>query len=336
MMNKIDKYFVEVNECKTKDRIDKFLADKLSENLTRSRIQSLIVSGDVQVNDKIITSASYKVKNGDRIYLKVPEAVPTEIIASSEISLNVVYEDDDLLVIDKQAGLTVHPGAGNHQDTMVNALIAHCGDSLSGIGGVQRPGIVHRLDKNTSGLLVVAKHDKAHVSLSEQLQRRDLKRRYIAFVWGAPFPPVGVIENHLDRHHKDRTKRTVVKNGGKLAITHYKVLADYADKQISAVECILDTGRTHQIRVQFKHFRYPLIGDDTYGASHFNLKKGYFNDEEEKFITKFPRQALHSKYISFIHPVKNERMDFESNIDENGPDDLLCLQKILNKNETPC
>jgi len=335
-MSKEEKFYLEIDNCQTKNRIDKYLSNELSEHLTRSRIQSLIGSGEVQVNEKIIDSASFKVKNGDKISIIVPEPIPTEIRINTEIKLNIAYEDDDLLVIDKQAGLTVHPGAGNHQDTMVNALIGYCGDSLSGIGGVQRPGIVHRLDKNTSGLLVVAKHDKAHVSLSEQLQKRDLKRKYIAFVWGSPFPPIGVIDNYLDRHHKDRTKRTVVKSGGKNAITHYKLLQSYADKQISAVECTLETGRTHQIRVHFKHFGYPLLGDDTYGASHYNLRKDYYSDEEEKYITKFPRQALHSKFISFIHPIKNERMSFESNIDESGPEDLFKLYKILNDNESTC
>lgn len=232
-------------------RIDKSLSLALPE-LSRSRIQSLIENGHVRCAGKTVTDGARKVKPGESYEIEIPEAVPS-YLAPQKIDLDIVYEDDDLLVINKQAGLTVHPGAGNPDKTLVNALLAHCGETLSGIGGVARPGIVHRIDKDTSGLLVVAKNDATHVHLSEQLATRSLKRTYHAIVWGAPKLKAGTVTGNIGRSPANRQKMAVVKSGGKEAVTHYKVVASLQSPVASVVECNLETGRTHQIRVHMLH-----------------------------------------------------------------------------------
>lgn len=263
----------------------------------------------------------HKVLTGDEITISAPPPIDTTM-RPCDIALNIVYEDEHLLVIDKQTGLTVHPGAGQHSDTLANALIKHCGDSLSAIGGVSRPGIVHRLDRDTSGLMVVAKNDFAHVSLAEQIVSRQLKRVYKAIVWGSITPPSGTISANLDRSRRDRTMIQVVKTGGKVATTHYKTLEIYP--YVSLVECRLDTGRTHQIRVHMNHIGHSIFGDPVYG-SHARKLNQYYKDN--KVLEEFKRQALHSCYIEFIHPAIGELMSFTSEL----PEDMAQIGEILQK-----
>ena len=290
-------------------RLDHYLVQQLPE-LSRSRIQALISEGHCSVNDVTVLDTSHKAKIGARIALHIP--APREMhINASDIPLDVVFEDEHLLVINKPAGLTVHPAAGHYDDTLVNALLAHCGKSLSGIGGVMRPGIVHRLDKDTSGLLVVAKHDEAHQHLSKQLQARTMKRHYIAIVWGVPKLTVGTIKGAIGRSQVNRKKMAVVKKDGREATTHYKVLETYPYKSLliaSKVECILDTGRTHQIRVHMSHNGTSLVGDPLYGSPP---QKNRFPHD---WARNFPRQALHAKILRFIHPINGQALDFESDL----------------------
>lgn len=299
-------------------RLDK-AASELS-NMTRSRVQQLIKSGDVLVNGSAREGAK-PVITGDEIIVNVPPPVDTTM-RPSDLPLDIVYEDDDLLVINKQAGLTVHPGAGQHTDTMANALLTHCGDSLSGIGGVTRPGIVHRLDRDTSGLMMVAKNDVAHVSLSEQIASRDLKRVYHAIVWGTIIPHSGTITTNIDRSLRDRTLMQVVKNGGKVATTHYKTLKILGEA--SLVECRLETGRTHQIRVHMSHVGHSVLGDQSYGHNARKLAQCYKGEVGEE-LKLFKRQALHSQYIEFTHPVTGKTMSFTSEL----PEDMQNIARKL-------
>lgn len=317
-------YHITVDEKQSGERLDKFLVAQLPE-FTRTRVQALIKDACVTCTDVTLTDRSYRVKQGDSYTVTVPPVEETTMQAAAHIKLDILYEDEYLLVINKQAGLTVHPGAGNHQDTLANALLAHCGDSLSGIGGVQRPGIVHRLDKDTSGLMVVAKQDIAHVNLSEQLAQRKLKRIYQAMVWGVPSPPAGKIGMNIGRSEKDRTRMKVMVRGGKTALTHYKIIEVLPHKVASLVECRLETGRTHQIRVHMQHKGYPLIGDQTYGKVPGKRMLEGLRVEAQDALRNFPRQVLHSCYISFIHPASDEWMEFYSNL----PDDISELITIV-------
>ena len=247
--------------------------------------------------------------------------------AGEDIPLNIVYEDDALIVIDKPPGLVVHPAAGHAKGTLVNALIAHCGDSLSGIGGVKRPGIVHRLDKDTSGLMVVAKTDKAHRALSKQFEHKTesgLERGYLAFVWGAPDRPKGVIEAPLDRHPHARDKRAV-REGGREAVTHWQVLERFngADGKpvASLLACTLETGRTHQIRVHLAHIGHPILGDETYGAG-FKTKASRLGPQARAALEGLGRQALHAYLLAIKHPETAENLAFRSEL----PGDLRRLR----------
>lgn len=302
-----ESHILTVKEEESGLRIDKFLSTRIPE-LSRSRIQALIKQGAVSQNGQNVTDRSASVKQDDKFIIQIPEIKEPEMVAA-DIPLNIVFEDDHMLVVNKQAGLIVHPGAGNYDSTMANALLHHCGDTLSGIGGVQRPGIVHRLDKDTTGLMVVAKHDAAHQSLSEQIQSRTLKRVYRTIVWGLPSPAFGKIDANIVRNNKDRKKMVVVESGGRHAITHYKVLEVFKDTFASLVECKLETGRTHQIRVHFQHIKHHLMGDSTYGTKNKPMPQGTPEDIK-KFLRNFPRQALHSQYISFEHPKTGEIMEF--------------------------
>jgi 23S rRNA pseudouridine1911/1915/1917 synthase len=308
-------------------RLDKTLAVALPE-LSRSRLQSLIENGHVTCNGKRTEDASAKVKTGQEYRIDIPEAAPS-YLAPQKIDLDIVYEDDDLLVLNKQAGLTVHPGAGNPDMTLVNALLAHCGETLSGIGGVARPGLVHRIDKDTTGLLVVAKNDVAHVHLSEQLATRTLKRTYTALVWGTPKLKSGTITGNIGRSISNRQKMTVVKTGGKPAVTHYKVITSYQLPIASLVECNLETGRTHQIRVHMTHIGCPLVGDPVYGSSTSQrLKAGAYKNLPEtsrQALLNFTRQALHAKALTLVHPRIGKSMDFECEL----PQDMQTLIKAL-------
>ncbi|MFK7838941.1 MAG: RluA family pseudouridine synthase [Bdellovibrionales bacterium] len=307
-------------------RLDKTLA-QIQDEFSRSRIQSFIDNGDVVLNGEVFTKASWTLQEGDRIVITVPDAVSAEP-EPEDIELDVIYEDADLLVINKQAGLVVHPGAGNHSGTLVNALLHYCGDDLSGIGGVMRPGIVHRLDKATTGLMVVAKHDKAHKGLSAQLEDRSLSRVYKALVLGAPMPIKGHVDMALGRDPRNRLKMAVNVKRAKTAKTFYKVEKDF-DGCFSLVECRLDSGRTHQIRVHMAALKHPLIGDPLYGPQNTAVaaraKQYGLEQEQADAMVHFPRQALHAGEISFDHPVSGETMHFEKDL----PDDFSKLLKIL-------
>ncbi len=309
-------------------RADKYLSGVCDE-LSRSRIQGLISDGQVMFNDAVLKTPSVKVAEGDTFSVCVPAPAPSEPEAEN-IPLDIVYEDDDLLVINKAAGMVVHPGAGNWNGTLVNALLHHCGDSLSGIGGVVRPGIVHRLDKDTSGLMMVAKNDHAHKYLSEQLADRTLSRIYHAIVFDVPIPIKGSVNRPIGRHRHNRLKMSVMSNAPRDACTHYKVLKNYKDA-CALLECKLESGRTHQIRVHMEAIGHPVLGDSVYGVQQTALiakmkKAGYPNDLIKEFI-EFPRQMLHATRISFIHPSTKEEMIFECD----APDDISKLLKELKK-----
>ena len=310
-------------------RLDRFLAAQAGE-FSRSRLKQLLLDGEVRVGGRTIKDPAYRVKSGDKIELVVPPAKPARPQAQS-IPLNVVYEDDQIIVIDKPAGLVVHPAAGNEDGTLVNALIAHCGASLSGIGGEKRPGIVHRLDKDTSGLLVVAKNDKAHRGLAQQFadhgRHGPLERAYLAIVWGVPEPRRGTIDLPITRDPRNREKMAVLP-GGRRAVTHYEVLDRFAGADrlavASLVECRLATGRTHQIRVHLTRAGHPLLGDDVYGAG-FRSKITQLGPEAQRIMSRFHRQALHAYLLGFAHPTTGKTMRFESPL----PADMARLVEAL-------
>lgn len=313
-----------VEETAAGQRIDQWLAARLGPDLSRSRVQALIRDGQVTVNGAVERSRGRRLGPGERVRLMLPEPEPAAPQAE-DIPLAVLHEDEDLIVIDKPAGLVVHPGAGNPSGTLVNALIRHCGASLSGIGGVRRPGIVHRLDKDTSGVLVVAKNDRAHRALSEAFadhgRAGDLERAYDALVWGAPPRNAGTIEAALGRSTADRTRRAVVPEGradARHAVTHFSVRERFGeDRQgkrppvASLVECRLETGRTHQIRVHMAHIGHPLVGDRDYGRA-FLTKANRLAEPLSGMVRAFPRQALHARLLAFRHPATGEAMRFEA------------------------
>lgn len=303
-------------------RLDQWLAAQLDGDFSRSRLQALIRQGAVRLNGRVVDEPKRKLAAGDVIELDLPQAEPAEPQAEA-IALDIIYEDADLIVIDKPAGLVVHPGAGNWTGTLVNALIHHCGDSLSGIGGVKRPGIVHRLDKDTSGVMVVAKTDRAHRALSEAFadhgREGDLERAYVALVWNIPTRLTGTIDAPLGRA-ADRTRRAVVPAGredARHAVTHYTVLERYgqtggkAATTAALVECRLETGRTHQIRVHMAHIGHPLVGDPAYGLS-FRTKANRLPELLKAKVTGLTRQMLHAALLAFRHPSTGEMMRFEA------------------------
>jgi 23S rRNA pseudouridine1911/1915/1917 synthase len=308
----------EVDESHAGMRLDRFLSAALPQ-LSRTRVQALIKEGQVASRGATIEDAKYRVKPGDRFELALPQ-VAEATIAAEAIPLDVVYEDDTLVVIDKPAGLVVHPGAGQPAGTLVNALIAHCGKSLSGIGGVARPGIVHRLDKDTSGLMVVAKTDRAHRALAAQFadhgRTGEMERGYLAFVWGAPSKPQGRVDAPLGRHPASRTKMAVLPpEKGRHAATYWRVVETYGhDKDgpiASLLECRLETGRTHQVRVHMAHIGHPLIGDPLYGLG-FKSKLKRLPQAAQAKIAALNRQALHAERLVFEHPVSKTLLEFNS------------------------
>ena len=301
-------YTVSVPEDKARLRLDRFLADALAP-LSRSRLKGLIEDGCVTRDGEIADDPSAKVRAGEEYTVAVPAPAPAAPVPQ-DIPLDVVFEDDDLIVIDKPAGMVVHPAAGHADGTLVNALLAHCGSSLSGIGGVTRPGIVHRLDRGTSGLMVAAKNDVAHRHLSRQLEDRSLSRRYKALVWGVPEPREGDIEGAIGRNPANRKKMAVVKKGGKAALTHYRVLKPVGTKA-ALVECRLATGRTHQIRVHMAQMGHPVIGDPLYGGGTARRLKGAPEDSAN-VLRELEFQALHAYKIGFIHPSSGEKIYLES------------------------
>lgn len=327
-----------VNADHAGTRLDKWLSDA-AEGLTRTRIKTLIEAGALTRNGAPFADGSWKVKAGESYALAIPAAAPAEPMPEP-IPLDVRYEDADLIVVNKPAGLVVHPGAGNWTGTLVNALIAHCGASLSGIGGVARPGIVHRLDKDTSGLLVAAKNDAAHRALSEAFSVHDIERVYAAIALGCPRPAVGTIDAPLARAN-DRLKMAVVgeesgRPGIRPAVTHYRVAEVYGrgraklagDALASLINCTLETGRTHQIRVHLASIGHPLVGDPVYGRGPglAGLKPGEpAADRAIAAVAGFRRQALHARVLGFAHPVTGAALRFEAE----APADFKTLKDAL-------
>jgi 23S rRNA pseudouridine1911/1915/1917 synthase len=310
-------------------RLDRVLAVRRPE-LSRSRLKALILAGSVAVKNAAVREPAYHVAAGDRITIDVPEAVAAEP-AGEDIALDIVYEDDDIIVIDKPKGIVVHPAAGHETGTLVNALIAHCGASLSGIGGVKRPGIVHRLDKDTTGLMVVAKNDRAHQSLSEQFadhgRTGSMRRGYMAFAWGVPKRQRGTIEAPIDRHPHAREKRAV-REGGREAVTHWEVQESFGGRDgqpvAALLACQLETGRTHQIRVHLAYIGHPLMGDSVYGP-HFKTKASQLGAESRAALEALDRQALHAYLLAIRHPRTGAVLEWISDL----PADLIALRNSL-------
>lgn len=290
-------YEIAVTEENQGLRIDKLISTEL-EGLTRTAIQKIIDNGGASVNSASV-GKNYKCKLGDRICVEIPDAKPLEA-KPQNIPVEIVYEDDDLLVVNKPKGMVVHPANGNWEGTLVNALLYHCGDSLSGINGVIRPGIVHRIDKNTSGLLIVAKNDFAHLALAEQIKEHSFSRAYEAVVYGNFKEDSGTVNTPIGRNPNDRKKMAVTMKNSKPATTHYEVIQRFGD--FTHIRCVLETGRTHQIRVHMASLGHPVAGDDVYGP--------------KKVITKLNGQCLHAKHIGFVHPRTNEWLEFESPLPE--------------------
>lgn len=303
-------YTFRVPENKAGLRLDKFLADEAGE-LSRSRIQALLAEGHVLKGSEAVRNASVKVKAGEAYTVRVPPVVAAEPEAQ-DIPLDVVYEDRDVIVIDKPPGLVVHPAAGNPDQTLVNALLAHCGASLSGIGGVARPGIVHRLDKGTGGLLIAAKNDAAHESLTRQFADHSMDRAYYALVWGVPRPAQGQIEGHMGRSPTNRKKMAVVTRGGKYALTRYRVLKTFG-AVAALVECRLATGRTHQIRVHMASIGHPVIGDPLYGGGG-KSRRAALGAGAKAAIDALDHQALYAFELGFVHPATGGKVFLKKQI----------------------
>jgi 23S rRNA pseudouridine1911/1915/1917 synthase len=310
-------------------RLDRVLAARVPK-LSRSRLKALILAGHVSIAGTPIRDPAYHVAKGDTITIDVPEAVAAEPEGEA-IALDIVYEDDDIIVINKPKGLVVHPAAGHETGTLVNALIAHCGSSLSGIGGVKRPGIVHRLDKDTTGLMVAAKNDRAHQSLTEQFADHGrtgaMRRGYLAFAWGLPNRQRGTVDAPIDRHPHAREKMAV-RDSGRQAVTHWEITEAFNGrdgKPIAAqLACQLETGRTHQIRVHLAHIGHPLLGDAVYGP-HFKTKANALGPKARAALTALGRQALHAYLLTVEHPRTAEILSWEAAL----PEDLLLLGNAL-------
>ncbi len=287
----MDIFELEITAEENGTRLDSYLAEEL-EGISRSYLQKLIGEGLILVNQKTVKS-NYKVKTGDSLLVQIPEAAPVDI-QPEPMDLDIVYEDSDLLIVNKPVGLVVHPAHGHYSGTLVNGLLAHCTD-LSGINGKMRPGIVHRIDKDTSGLLMIAKNDMAHQHLAAQLKEHSIKRAYYALVQGVISEPAGLVDAPIGRHETDRKKMAVTFKNSKEARTHYYVKERFAKN--SFIECRLETGRTHQIRVHMAYLGHPLVGDPLYGTRKNNLD--------------FPGQALHAYALGFVHPRTGEELYFE-------------------------
>jgi 23S rRNA pseudouridine1911/1915/1917 synthase len=329
LMTEVRTETVVVDAADAGARLDRVLAAQIA-GLSRSRIKALILAGEVAIGGRTIRDPEHRVNAGDRVDLTLPPPVPA-VPQPERMPLNIVFEDDQIIVIDKPRGLVVHPAAGAASGTLVNALIAHCGDSLSGIGGVARPGIVHRLDKDTTGLLVVAKTDRAHRKLSAQFadhgRTGPLERGYLAFVWGAPARPKGTIDRPIGRHARARDKMAV-RAGGREAVTHWEVLERYQGADgtpvASLLACRLETGRTHQIRVHLAHAGHPLIGDAVYGPG-FRTKTALLPAPAAEAVEALGRQALHAYLLTIEHPTTGKTLAFRSEL----PADLVCLRHSL-------
>jgi 23S rRNA pseudouridine1911/1915/1917 synthase len=324
MTNK--KYNFTVAEEQTSKRVDQFIVEELP-SFSRTKIAKLVKEGALLINGKAIKDNAKKVMFGDQIELEVPEAVATDI-KPQKIPLDIVYEDKDLLVINKPIGMVVHPGAGNPDGTLVNALLHHCKGNLSGINGELRPGIVHRIDKDTSGLLVVAKNDIAHNALAKQFEEHSIQRTYLAFVWGMTKPIHGRIETFIGRSKYNTQKMSAEVASGKDAITNYKTLEIFKGNtipDISLIECKLETGRTHQIRVHLSHKKNPILGDQMYGSKMRKIRN--IDPELQTIIENINFQALHAQSLGFIHPTSGKELFFTTEL----PQVLLNLKKMLKK-----
>ena len=308
-----------VSEDEAGRRLDRVLAEAVP-GLSRTRIQALIQTGWLSVGGRTVTETSGRVKPAEHLVLRVPRAGPSALEAQA-MPIEIVHEDEHLLVVDKPAGLVVHPGAGHADGTLVNALLAHCGESLSGIGGEARPGIVHRLDKDTSGLMMVAKTDEAHVRLSAALSARKVSRGYLAVVEGRPEPPSGEVEGAIGRHPRNRKKMAVVAAGGKQALTRYQTRRSWG-LAASLVACSLATGRTHQIRVHMTAIGHPVLGDALYGRTRRRLKGA-----AEEAVAALGRQALHAATLAFHHPATNMLHEYRSE----PPRDMRALIQALDE-----
>lgn len=306
---------VTIAPAQSGERLDRALAVALAEavpSLSRTRVKALIESGAVQADDfRQVTDPSQRVRPGQTFAIIIPEARPLAV-EGQQIPLDILYEDDDVIVVDKPAGMVVHPAPGNPDRTLVNALIAHCGRSLTGIGGVQRPGIVHRLDKDTSGLMVAAKTDEAHHALVEQFAGRTVERVYAALVWGTPQPRKGEITGAIGRSRTDRKKMAVVRQGGKPALTRYEVKRSFVAGAVSLLDCRLATGRTHQIRVHLTAAGHPLIGDPVYGRARQRGRA--LPPAAATAVGAFERQALDAYILGFRRPRSGEPLRFEKKI----------------------
>ena len=323
-------------------RLDKALSRDVPEGaaLSRTRLARLIGEGFVRLNGAVVVDAKVRVSEGDLIEIDVPVAQETEIVAQA-IAIEIMFEDDDLIVVNKPAGMVVHPAPGTPDNTLVNALLHHCGDSLSGVGGEKRPGIVHRIDKDTSGLLVAAKSDRAHHALAAQFEKHSVDRVYSAVVYGAPdigdprlrglsgvaSEPGSIVKvtTHLARHKTDRQKQAVLFGGGRHAVTRINVVETFgAPPAVSLVECRLETGRTHQIRVHLAYLGHGLVGDPVYGGRR-KIKTSALSQPSNDAIMQFSRQALHARVLGFVHPVTSEHLRFEAPL----PVDMECLIGLL-------
>jgi 23S rRNA pseudouridine1911/1915/1917 synthase len=309
-------------------RLDKFLADQIP-GLSRTRVQTLLETNYIQVIPYRELLASTKVKQGDAYTIIIPEPEPA-LPLPQDLALDIVFEDEDLLVVNKPTGLVVHPAPGHTDKTLVNGILAHCGEQLSGIGGIKRPGIVHRLDKDTSGLMVIAKNDFAHHHLSGQFSDRTLSRTYHALVWGMLTPKEGQIHSLIGRSPHNRQKMAVVTKNGKEAITHYRVLKTFRCQEnlsvsISQVECKLQTGRTHQIRVHLHHLGHSIIGDPLYGHAPKTAKKFW-----PEAIINFPHQLLHACQLKFVHPRSEKVLTFTAPYPESYNRIIKFLEKNVN------
>jgi 23S rRNA pseudouridine1911/1915/1917 synthase len=314
-----------INKKNNGKRLDVFLSDEIT-NLTRSYIKKLIEKNKVKLNKTITTAASTKIKTNDKIIINIIQEENHKLIPS-RVKLDIIFEDKDILIINKPQGMVVHPGAGNHKNTLANALVNKYKDSLSNINGSTRPGIVHRIDKETSGLLVVAKNNLSHSNLGKQFGDHTIKRKYQCLAWGIIRPLKGRIETLISRNKKNRQLMMVSDVSGKKAITNYKTIKVFNIKdipKISLIECELETGRTHQIRVHLKYKGASLLGDKQYGKKNIKFKK--INTKFFNILSKLNGQALHAKTLEFIHPKKKKLVSFNSNL----PQDFKKMLNLLN------
>lgn len=302
------------------ERLDKMLVDiapnHFADGLSRSRIQKLIADGHVKINNNPSVSPKTRLKIADTVTLHCPPAQDMDDVQPQDIPLTIAFEDEHLIIIDKPAGMVVHPAPGSPDGTLVNALLHHCGDQLSGINGIKRPGIVHRIDKDTTGLIVVAKDDATHNGLAKLFHDHTIDRVYEAVIWGLPKPLENTVTGNIGRHRTQREKMTVVDPGwGKHAVTHYSVIQPLQTPQgefvASVVDCVLETGRTHQIRVHMAHVGHALLGDPVYGRNT-PTRLGQLSDTGRQAVENFNRQALHAKVLGFIHPITGEHITCES------------------------